>query len=86
MMHRKAVWKPGTDEIGKAFMVIAPGPHKGALQHPHMNPQMNGSMWAYGHKTQSFIKNGGQQKCLEKALTSWSDQQAHYLLVFQKYG
>ena len=33
-MHRKAVWKPGTDEIGKAFMVIAPGPHKGALQHP----------------------------------------------------
>ena len=23
---------------------------------------------AYGHKTQSFMKNGGQQKCLDKAL------------------
>ena len=23
---------------------------------------------AYDHKTQSFMKNGGQQKCLDKAL------------------
>ena len=23
---------------------------------------------AYGHKTQSFIKNGGQQECLDLAL------------------
>ena len=27
---------------------------------------------AYGHKAQSFMKNGGQQKCLDKALMFFS--------------
>ena len=27
----------------------------------------------YSHKTQSFIKNGGQQKCLDKALIVRND-------------
>ena len=32
--------------------------------------QCAGALWviAYNHKTQSFVKNGGQLKCLDKAL------------------
>ena len=38
-----------------------------------INPQLQGvddAHWvmAYNHKTESFKKNGGQQKCLDKAL------------------
>ena len=34
------------------------------------NGQHANARWvmAYSHKTQSFMKNGGQQKCLDKAL------------------
>ena len=73
MMHGKAVWKPGIGEIAKAFG-IAPGPHKGGLQHLIWTTSCKGQcadvrwVMAYGHKTQSFMKNGGQQKCLDKAL------------------
>ena len=69
MMHGKAVWKPGIGEIAKAARDIAPEPHKGGLQHPIWTPsckgQRAGERWVmvYGHKTQSFMKNGGQQKC-----------------------
>ena len=67
MMHGKAVWKPGIGEIAKAFG-IAPGPHKGGFT--SCKGQCADVCWvmAYGHKTQSFMKNGGQQKCLDKAL------------------
>ena len=47
---------------------------EGGLTAPHMNPQLQGpTCWhtlgyGYRHKTQSFMKNGGQRKCLDKAL------------------
>ena len=79
MMHGNAIWKPGIGEIVKASRGIARGPHKEGggveLTASHMNPRCNGhcaaTHWviAYGHETQSFIKNGSQQKCLDKALT-----------------
>ena len=72
MIHGKTVWKPGVDEIAKAFRVIALEPHKGSLQHPIWTPQLQAAMWTYGHKTQSFMKKGGQQKCLDKALHTMS--------------
>ena len=67
MMHGKAVWKPGIGEIAKAFG-IASGPHKGDFI--SCKGQCADVRWvmAYGHKTQSFMKNGGQQKCLDTAL------------------
>ena len=49
--------------------------HKGGLQHPILTPSCNSQrtdthcVMANGHKTQSFMKNGGQQKCLDKALS-----------------
>ena len=73
-MHGKAIWKSRIREIDKASRVIAPGPQKGGLQRPIWTPSCKGSQadvrWVmdYGHKTQSFMKNGGQQKCLDKAL------------------
>ena len=75
MIHGKAIWKPGISEISKASRNIVPGPHNGSLQHAIWTPSCKGSMcWCtlgymvYGHKTQSFMKNGGHQKCLDKAL------------------
>ena len=47
---------------------------KGDSQRPIWTPGCKGQrsdvrwVMAYGHKTQSFIKNGSQQKCLNKAL------------------
>ena len=35
---------------------------------------------AYGHKTQSFMKNGRQQKVLDKAL----DEQENFEMIFSK--
>ena len=73
-MHGKAIWKPGISEMAKTSRDIAPGPYKGGLQRPIRTPSYNGqradARWVmtYGHKTQSFMKNGGQQKCLDKAL------------------
>ena len=51
-------------------------PQGGLTQgHPKWTPNCNGQhadghgqVMAYGHKTQSLMKNGGQQKCLDKAL------------------
>ena len=47
----------------------------GGFTVPHMNPPGERAqhanalcVTANGHKTQSFMKNGGQQKCLDKAL------------------
>ena len=64
---------------------IAPEPNKGDLQRPIWTPSCKGqhvdAQWvmAYDHKTQSFMKNRDQQKCLDKALihiyilrNSWS--------------
>ena len=65
MMYGKAVWKPGIGEIAKASSGIAPEPHKGGLKHPIQTSSCN------GHKTQFFMKNRGQQKCLDKALLCW---------------
>ena len=54
-------------EIAKAFKGIAPGLHKGSYSTPYEPPaarsQCADTRWVmtYGHKTQSFMKNGGQQ-------------------------
>ena len=70
----KAIWKPGIGEIAKVSRGIAPGPQRWGLQHPIWTPSCNvqraDACWvmAYSHKTQSFIKNRGQQKCLDKSL------------------
>ena len=46
----------------QSFQAISPEPHKEGLQCPIRISSCN------GHKTQSFMKNGGQQKFLDKAL------------------
>ena len=52
-------WTPQESWVGGGGRVTA----------PDMNPQLHKrSVMAYGHKTQSFMKNGGQQICLGKAL------------------
>ena len=64
--------KTGLSKIAKASRGISSGPQ--GFTAPHMNPQLQGStvlmhcLMAYDHKTQPFMKNGGQQMCLEKAL------------------
>ena len=80
MMHGKAIWKHRIVVIAKAFMGIAPGPHKGVgvgvegLQCLIYEPPVAMTMcwcmlgYPYGHKTYYFVKNGGQQKCLDKTL------------------
>ena len=74
MMYGEAIWKYGTGEIAKPSSAIAPEPHKkvgwrGRVTAPDMNLQLHKrSVMAYGHKTQSFMENGGQQICLGKAL------------------
>ena len=59
----KAIWKPGIAEIAKGRLTAPPWTHS-------CQGQRADSRWAvaYVHKTQSFMKNGGQQKCLDKAL------------------
>ena len=74
MINRTSIWKPGIGKITKASKGIVPGHHKGALQRPIWTPSCKGQradvrwVMAYEHKTQSFMENGGQQKCLDKAL------------------
>ena len=69
MMHGKAIWKPVIGEIARS--------HKGGLQHLKRTPSCKGQhadkhwVMAYSHKTQFFMKNGGQQKCLGKALITY---------------
>ena len=41
---------------------------------------------AYGHKTQSFMKNRGQQKCFDKALEEEGIYWEGGLKIFQKGG
>ena len=77
MMHGNTLWKTGISEIAKASRGVAFGPHKGGLQHPIWTSSCNGqraddARWltVYAHKTQFFMKNWDQQKCLGKALPS----------------
>ena len=73
-MHGKTIWKPGINEMAKASRDISPGPHKEELQRHIWTPSCKGQranarcVMAYGHKTQSFMKKGGHQKRLDKAL------------------
>ena len=63
-MHGKAIWKPGIGEIAKASWGIA---WRGVYSTPYKPPASKGqhtdARWvmAYDHKTQYFMKNGGQQ-------------------------
>ena len=60
-----------------------------------MGPQLQDAHWvmAYFRKTQSFMKNGGQQKCLDKALFwyqnilfSWEPgKRYHYIHKDEQY-
>ena len=63
MINRKSIWKPG---IGM------PGDPTRGLTVLHMNPpsQRADVRWvmASERKTPSFMENGDQQKCLDKAL------------------
>ena len=74
MMHVKNIWKLGINEIAKASRDIALEPCKRGYIAPYEHPAARGQYadapWviAYDHKTQSFMKNGGQQKYLDKAL------------------
>ena len=72
MINIKSIWKPEFGKIAKASRGIAPGPHKGGLQRPDVRWVM-----AHEHKTQSFMKNGGQQKCLDKALLELATGQSN---------
>ena len=75
-MHGKAIWKPGLDEIAKASRSIASDPTGKFYSYPYQPPVASSHcadsscVMVYGHKTQSFIKTTGQQKCLGKALLS----------------
>ena len=62
MMHRNAIWKPGIAEIAKASGALPLDRTRKAY------PEIPTAR-AYDHRTQSFMKNGGQQKCLDKALS-----------------
>ena len=74
-MHGKAsfgeTWDRWNSQI---FQGHCPEPHKGVYSAPYEHLAARGqradARWvmAYGHKTQSFMKNGGQQKCFDKTL------------------
>ena len=61
-LYGKAIWKPGSAEIVKGGFTVPPWTHNCKGQHADAHWVM-----AYIHKTQSFMKNGGQQECLDKA-------------------
>ena len=70
-MHGKAIWKPGISEItkssrGNAIRLV----YSASYEPQAARGQRADAHWVinYGHKTQSFLKNGGQQNCLHKAL------------------
>ena len=71
MIHGKASSKPGIGEIAKDSRGIAHEPERGGggLQRPILTPSCKGQradvcwVMAYDHKTQSFVKNGGQKNC-----------------------
>ena len=74
MMNSKTIWKPGIGKITKVSKDITLEPTSGIYSTPYEHPaaqsQSVDACWvmAYKHKTQSFMKNGGQQKYLDKAL------------------
>ena len=77
MMHGKAIGKLGIGEIakvskGNAIRVEGGGGSYSTSYElpPPARTKRADAHWvmAYFHKTQSFIKNEGQQKCLDKAL------------------
>ena len=100
-MHGKVIWKPRIAEIVKAPRDVAPeslkGKGGGLTVHP-WTPSCKGQhvdarcVMTYSHKTQSFMKNGDQQKCLSKALIMymfWLSYQSFSILYdvfFAKNG
>ena len=82
MMHGKAIWKPEISEIAKSFRGIVPGLHEVGLQRHIWTLSCKGQRpdahpsW----KTQSFIKNGGPQKCLDKALLRQWERASNQLI------
>ena len=65
----------GSLKLPKLPGVLSLDPTNGAYPWtPNCKGQHADVPWvmAYGHKTQSFMKNGGQQKCLDKALLNKS--------------
>ena len=77
-MHGKAIWKPGISEITKASTGNAAREvYNIPYEHRAARGQSADARWviAYSHKTQSFMKNGAQQKYLDKALS-------FYIMIF----
>ena len=79
MMHGKAIGKLGIGEIAKVSkgnaIRVEGGGGGGCYSTSYELPppartKRADAHWvmAYFHKTQSFMKNEGQQKCLDKAL------------------
>ena len=75
--------------ISQSFKGHCPWTTQRGLQHPIWTPSFNGQCadthWVLtnDHKTQSFIKNGGQQNCLDKALLTF--YLAIFLTIFPKF-
>ena len=80
-MHSKAIWKPEITETAKSFRGIDSGLYKwGLLRHiwtPSCKDQRPDAHPSW--KTQSFMKNRGQQKCLNKVLYIYK-----YVVIFLK--
>ena len=57
--YEKAIWKPGIAKIAKGGLTAPPWTHSCNGKHADAHWFM-----AYINKTQSFVKNGGQQNCL----------------------
>ena len=73
MMHGKAIWEPGI-KASKTPQVRLTAPDSTQ----NCKGQCADTCWfmTYDHKIQSFMKNGGQQKCLDKALRFEFDEKA----------
>ena len=75
MMHGKAMWKPRIGKIarlpGALPLNLTRRAYSTQYEPPVARGQRADARWVmvYSHKTQSFMKSGGQQKCLDKTLT-----------------
>ena len=93
MMHEKAIWKHGIRAWNPKLPGVLPlNPLSGFTSPPYEPKAARGqhaaARWvmAYSHKTQSFMKNKGQQKYLDKALMmygSWDLRHDSFLSFWE---
>ena len=70
MMHGKAFWKSGIDEIAKASRDIASGPHKGAYSAPYEIPAARANVLTYVGLWSTAIKLNPSWK-MEVSKSAW---------------